>query len=88
VTGDGEELLESVADRLDAAAHARAEAELEPCFADDCPCCAAWTAALEKLRYSIARHTAGELRVAPCHAECLVCAQVDWQSKRTPLWTP
>lgn len=49
----------------------------EPCYG--CRCCGLWAAALETLRDSIKGHLAGELRVAPCSENCLVCAEVEWQ---------
>jgi hypothetical protein len=49
----------------------------EPCY--ECECCGLWQDALQMLRDHAARHVAGELRLAPCHPECLVCAEVEWQ---------
>lgn len=53
------------------------EALKEPCYV--CDCCQLWKDALQLLRDHVARHVAGELRLAPCDPECLVCAEVDWQ---------
>jgi hypothetical protein len=58
------------------------EATAEPCF--ECPCCALWAESLQVLRDQIARHVAGELRLAPCHPDCLLCAEVEWQSPAVP----
>lgn len=53
----------------------------EPCMG--CPCCAKWTIALEILRNHAQRHIASEIRFAPCFEDCLLCAEVDWQSRVT-----
>ena len=53
----------------------------EPCYG--CRCCALWAKSLQTLRDHIERHVAGEVRVAPCDPECLVCAEVQWQGQPT-----
>lgn len=50
-----------------------------PCQA--CECCRRWARSLATLRAHIERHVAGEIRIAPCDAECLVCAEIDWQER-------
>lgn len=50
----------------------------EPCYG--CPCCALWAEALQLLRDHAATHVAGELRLAPCDPECLICGEVEWQA--------
>jgi hypothetical protein len=50
----------------------------EPCYG--CRCCGLWATSLETLRDHITRHVEGELRVAPCSENCLVCAEITWQS--------
>lgn len=54
----------------------------EPCYG--CECCGLWQRALQTLRDQIGKHVAGEIRVAPCDPECLVCAEVDWQGPPVP----
>lgn len=54
----------------------------EPCYG--CACCELWKEALQTLRDHVARHVAGELRIAPCDPECLVCAEVEWQGPPVP----
>lgn len=56
----------------------------EACLGPGCSCCRAWTEALHILNRSIQDHVAGELRIAPCDPECLVCAQIDWQARTAP----
>lgn len=56
--------------------------EPEPCYR--CACCELWAAALQLLRDHTARHVAGELRLAPCDPECLLCAEIDWQGPAVP----
>jgi len=52
--------------------------DVEPCYR--CPCCSLWTESLQQLRDSIVAHVAGEIRIAPCSPDCLVCGSVDWQT--------
>jgi len=54
----------------------------EPCYG--CACCELWQGALQLLRDHTARHVAGELRLAPCDPECLLCAEIDWQGPPKP----
>jgi hypothetical protein len=42
-----------------------------PC--EDCECCVKWGIAMELATAAMRAHVAGELRVAPCSADCLVC---------------
>jgi hypothetical protein len=50
-----------------------------PCY--DCACCAEFNEALEVLAGNIRDHLAGEVRIAPCTPECMICAAVDWQRR-------
>ena len=61
---------------------APAEPGPEPCYG--CDCCELWQGALQLLRNQAAAHVAGELRLAPCDPECLICGEVDWQGPPAP----
>jgi hypothetical protein len=52
--------------------------EAQACL--DCECCAAWAEGLATLKEHALRHLRGEIRFAPCHPDCLICAEVDWMA--------
>jgi hypothetical protein len=58
---------------------ALAEPLAEPCW--ECACCDLWTERLEALRASAQFHVRGEVRLKPCHPDCLICGAVGWQNK-------
>jgi len=60
----------------------------DPCCEPGCECCARWTVALTLLRESARVHLAGELRIAPCHPECLLCASIEWQGTPAAVLPP
>lgn len=57
------------------------ELPAKPCLDPGCSCCPGWIHSLELLRNHAQAHVRGEIRFEPCNAECLICAEIDWQGR-------